>query len=373
MVEALRERVGGEAGGSVHFGATSQDILDTAMMFIVRDGLTLLASDVERVCAACARLARAHRHSLMAGRTLLQQAVPITFGLKAAGWLTASQAAAAALARVQREGLAVQLVGAAGTLASLGHDGTAVLTLFADETGLAEPLLPWHTDRTRVVAVGTAVSMTCGVMGKIALDIQLLAQTEVAEVSEPAAAGRGRSSAMPQKRNPVGAVAVSAGVRRAQALGSLVLASMVQEHERAAGAWQAEWETISDMLRLSAGAASTTATVLEGLHVDTRRMRSNLDAGGGLIMAEALATGLAPVLGNAEARARVTAICNSAAARKISLGEALAGEADITARFSADELRDMLDPARYLGSTQAFIDRALAAYEGARTGDRTVG
>ena len=299
----------------------------------------------------------------MAGRTLLQQAVPITFGLKAAGWLTASCAAAGRLTRIQREGLAVQLGGAAGTLASLAEHGLPVLAYFAEETGLAEPTLPWHTDRSRVAEVATALSITCGTMGKIALDVALLSQTEVAELSEAPAPGRGRSSAMPQKRNPVGAVAVAAGVRRVHALCAVILGSMFQEHERAAGAWQAEWETLSELLRLSAGALAATAALLEGLDVHADRMRANLDAGGGLIMAEALAVSLAPVLGGAEARARVAALCASATDHKISLAQALAAEPDITARFSAGELEAMLDPARYLGSTHAFIHRALAAYE----------
>src|SRR5439155_3641219 len=222
----------------------------------------------------CAALADAHRDPVMAGRTLGQQAVPTTFGLKAAGWLVAVDAAAAALARVE---LAVQYGGAVGTLAATGPAGAAVVGLLAEELGLAEPVLAWHTDRTRVAGLAGALGVAAGVLGKVALDVVLLAQTEVGEVAE---AEGGGSSAMPHKRNPARAVLVRAAAARVPGLVATVLAAMAQEHERAAGAWQAEWVPVRDLLRLTGGAAHHAHAMLAGLRVDAAAMRRNLDRAG---------------------------------------------------------------------------------------------
>jgi 3-carboxy-cis,cis-muconate cycloisomerase len=273
VVEMLRAKLGPDAAPHVHRGATSQDIIDTAMMLIARDALDLLLGTVERVEGGCARLARAHRDTVMAGRTLMQQAETITFGLKAARWLSGTMEARSLLARYREERLALQLGGAAGILAGVGLSAPQIARDMAAELGLHEPPLPWHTDRTRVAELGSALGILAGAAGKVALDIVLLAQDEVGEVREGGEGGR--SSAMPHKRNPAGSVQVLACVRRAQALVPVLLGAMVQEHERAAGGWQAEWETLGDLFSLTHAAVSHLAGVLESLEVNVEAMRAN--------------------------------------------------------------------------------------------------
>src|SRR5439155_20513674 len=230
----------------------------------------LVLGDLDGAAAACARLAGEHRATLMAGRTLLQQALPTTFGVKAAGWLVALVEARERLAGV-RSRLAVQLGGAAGTLAAFGDDGLGVLRRFAAELELAEPALPWHTDRVRTAELGAALARAAGAVEKVALDVVLLAQTEVGEVAEPAGEGRGGSSSMPHKRNPIGAVRARAAARRARGAAGVLLAAMAGEHERAAGAWHAEWQPLSDALALTGGAAASLREGLDGLEVHPDR------------------------------------------------------------------------------------------------------
>jgi 3-carboxy-cis,cis-muconate cycloisomerase len=315
LVRALREAVGGEAAGLVHRGATSQDIVDTAAMLVARRALALVLDRLDAVAAGCARLAEAHRSTPMAARTLLQQAVPTTFGLKAAGWLVAVLDARRRLAALRDGGLAAQLGGAAGTLAALGDAGLEVARLFAAELDLPEPELPWHTNRVRIAELGSALAVTAGVLAKIGLDVALLEQTEVGEVSEPA--GAGGSSAMPHKRNPVGSAIAGACARRVQAAAGLLAAGIVQEHERAAGAWQAEWGALSEALACTGGAAAAIDDVLDGLDVNPLRMRANLDANLEAVMSEQRS--LDPAGGREQA----------------------------------------LDPESYLGSAATFVDRAL--------------
>ena len=307
LVRELTRMVPPDAAGAVHKGATSQDIIDTAAMLLARQALSAVAADLSAAAAAAAELAAAHRDTLMIGRTLLQQAVPVTFGLVAAGWLTGLDDAREAVARVRAGRLAVQFGGAAGTLASLGGDGQRVAGLLADELGLARPVLPWHTDRLRVLDVAGAAAGAAAMLGKAARDITLLAQSEVAEVREGAGPGRpgpggpggarGGSSAMPHKRNPVGAVALLGCTRQVPGLLATLAAAAEQEHQRAAGAWHAEWEPFSDLLRLAGSAASWGAELLAGLEVDPARMRQNLDDARGLPLAEHVASLLAPALG----------------------------------------------------------------------------
>ena len=251
-----------------HYGATSQDIVDTAAMLVARDALSLVGRELRGLARACLTLAERHRDTVMAGRTLLQQATPITFGLKAAQWLTAAIAAERGL----QTSLPAQLGGASGTLAAFGERGPEVLAAYAEELGLSTPILPWHTNRVPLARLGAALSIAAGVVAKIATDVTLLAQTEVAEVRE---AAEGGSSTMPHKRNPVGSTLARACALRAQAAGSLLVRG-VHEHERAAGAWQAEWSALSDALALTGGAASWMRETLEGLEVDAERMRANL-------------------------------------------------------------------------------------------------
>ncbi|TQS25090.1 3-carboxy-cis,cis-muconate cycloisomerase [Microbispora sp. KK1-11] len=273
LVRDLRAAAG-EAGSWVHHGATSQDILDTAAMLVAARARETILRDLDRVLAALARLAAEHRDTPMAGRTLGQQAVPTTFGLKAAGWLVGCRDARDRLAAVL---LPVQLGGAAGTMAGYGERALDLLPLFAAETGLAEPVLPWHTLRTPVTDLACALAAVTGALGKLATDVILLAQSEVGEVAEPAAPGRGGSSAMAHKRNPVLATMIRSAALQAPALAQILLASRVAEHERPAGSWHAEWQPLRECLRLAGGAAGTAAELAEGLEVFPERMRHNLD------------------------------------------------------------------------------------------------
>ncbi|HEX6468540.1 MAG TPA: 3-carboxy-cis,cis-muconate cycloisomerase [Streptosporangiaceae bacterium] len=355
LVRALRENVQGDAAGAVHRGATSQDILDTAAMLVARRALGPLLADLSAVAEACARLAAEQRATLIAGRTLMQQAVPTTFGLTAAGWLTAVDAAGARLTDVRDHRLAAQLGGAAGTLSALGADGLAVLGLFAAETGLAEPVLPWHTDRTPVADLAGALGAAAGALGKIATDLVLLAQTEVAEVTRAGEAGG--SSAMPHKRNPVAAISAAACVRRVPGLVATLLAAMPQEHQRAAGGWQAEWEPLAELLRLTGSAAAWVREAVEGLRIDPARMRANLELTGGLLMAERLVGALG---GDPAARRAVTEACGRAAAAGRPLRELLL--ADPAIPLTAERIDELLDPAGYVGAAPELVDRALAAH-----------
>jgi len=266
LVRALRERA-----ERVHWGATSQDVLDTAAALVARDAGGLVVGELDRLANACAELAETHRSSVMAARTLLQQAVPTTFGLKAASWLVGVVHARGRLDAALR--LPAQLGGAAGTLAALGDRGLDVLHAYAEELGLPEPVLPWHTRRLPIAELGGALAVASGFVAKIALDVALLAQTEVGEVREPAPGG---SSTMPHKRNPVGSSLARACAARARAAAGVLVDSLEQEHERAAGAWHAEWGALSDALALTGGAAAWMRKTLEGLEVDVERMRANV-------------------------------------------------------------------------------------------------
>jgi 3-carboxy-cis,cis-muconate cycloisomerase len=339
-----------------HRGATSQDVMDTAAVLVVKRTLPLIDAELAGVAGACARLAAEHRDTPMAARTLLQQALPTTFGLKAAGWLVSTDEARDLLAAVPLE---VELGGAAGTLASLGDEGLSVLAALARELELAEPVLPWHTRRMRVGRLGAALALTAGALEKIALDVKLLAQTEVGEVAESSQGARGGSSTLPHKHNAVGAaltIACAHGVRGAAAV---LIGALAQEHERAAGAWQAEWEALARALALTGGAAAALRESLDGLEVDAERMRANLELTGGLIMTEAVSTALADRLGRAEAKRAVGEAARRVASGERSLRDELVGTVDL----SADEIDRALDPAAYLGSAPAFVDRALKAHE----------
>jgi 3-carboxy-cis,cis-muconate cycloisomerase len=327
LVRALTAAVEGDAARYVHWGATSQDILDTAAMLVARNVLDLILGCVAQVAGQCATLAEAHRETPIAARTLLQQAVPTTFGLKAVGWLVALLEARRGLLRA-RENVAAQLGGAAGTLAPLGDAGTEVARLFAEELGLQEPLVPWHTNRVRIAELGAALAITAGALAKIGLDVALMAQTEVGEVAE---AEGGVSSTMPQKRNPVGSALAIACARQVEGHTSVLIAALPQEHERAVGGWHSEWPALSGALAYTGGAAEAARRALEGLEVDAERMRANL---GRAVMAEQATFALAGQIDRREAHERI----------------------------AREGVPDDIDPASYLGSAETFVDRALAAY-----------
>ena len=362
FVPALMALVPPEVAEYVHRGSTSQDILDSATMLVVQRVRALLVADLSRAAAALARLAAEHRDTLIAGRTLTQHAVPTTFGLKAAGWL---QLVLDSLDRVQALVLPAELGGAAGTLAAYVEygrlDGIAagveLIAPFAEELGLAEPVLPWHTVRTPVMDVGNALQFVAGALGKIAVDVQVMSRTEIGEVAEPAADGRGASSAMPQKRNPVLATLVLTAARQVPAQVCVLAQSMVAEDERPAGAWHAEWQTLREALRLVGGATHTAAELVAGLEVFPARMAANLALSDGGIVSERLNVALAPVLGKAAAKKVLGSVSREAAVTGRPLRDVLADHLDVTL-----PLDDLLDPTRYTGDAGTLVDRVLTRY-----------
>ncbi|HET9141506.1 3-carboxy-cis,cis-muconate cycloisomerase [Actinophytocola sp.] len=363
VVRALTEQVAAvdpDAAEYVHRGGTSQDILDSAAMLLTARVLDAVDADLVRAAVALARLTAQHASTPMAGRTLTQHAVPITFGLKTAGWLMLVHDALARVRTLRRTGLPAQLGGAAGTLASYveyagspGH-GPELIAAFAAELGLPEPVLPWHALRTPLADTGAATAFTAAALGKIALDVQFLSRTEVAEVAEPAAEGRGISSAMPQKRNPVLATLIVAAARQAPLQATILTQSMLAEDERAPGAWHAEWQPLRELLRLVAGAAATAAELLEGLQVHPDRMRDNLALTGGTIVSERLNVALAPQLGKAKAK---KVLADIARTPHTPFAEALTQSPELAAL--PVDLPALLDPTTYLGATPDLIDRAL--------------
>lgn len=352
---------GRAAAGVVHRGATSQDVLDSAAMLIVRRSLPTISEDLGSAADAAAALARTHRDQPIVGRTLLQQAVPLTFGLKAATWMTGLDQAIAHLAAAADVATPAQLGGAVGTLASLGDDGPAVLTAFARRLNLREPVIPWHTVRVAPAALAGALGTACSITGKVARDITLLAQAEVGEAWEQAP-GRGGSSTMPHKRNPVAAVTAAACAARAPGLISTILSVGAHEHERAAGGWHAEWEPLSELLRVTGSGASWIHESLSSLQVDPVRMATNIGRTDGLVLAEAITSALTPGLGRLTAHDLVTAACRRVLEEDIHLRTALLDSPQIRDRVGAHDVDRMLDPANYLGSSGAFIDRALVAH-----------
>jgi 3-carboxy-cis,cis-muconate cycloisomerase len=362
LLERLSNRLDGPGRAYLYWGATSQDVCDTAMVLQAREGLDLLIGRLVAICHECATLAEAHRATLTVGRTLLQQAVPITFGLKAARWL----ALVVRQVRRLREEYArisfVQLGGAAGTLASLGEAGMPVTRRLAEALGLGVPELPWHAERDRVAALGSALGLVAGAMGKIALDLVLLAQTEVGEVAEATVASQGRSSAMPQKRNPVNAVTALAASRRALGVVPVLLGAMLQEHERAAGGWQAESGAVPDLFCHTMGSVAHVGEALHELRVDTGRMQSHLLSSHSLIMAESLTMALATSVGRPAASRLVQEAVVRAQETGIDLSEAAGSDPRILALLPDGALIQALDPAGYLGSTGIYINQALTEF-----------
>ncbi len=362
LLRALRPQLSDGASAHLHKGATSQDVVDTAMMLVTRNALDVLVPDLSAAADACASLVTRFRDALEPGRTLLQQALPVTFGLKAAVWLAGIDGVLADLRAVRDRELAIQFGGAVGTLASLGDRGLDVAGELAGQLGLPAPAVPWHTIRLRPARIACSLGAALGVLGKIGRDVVLLAQTEVAEVSEGGGEGRGGSSTMPHKRNPVGAVALVACAQRGPGLVATMLGGMTQEHERGAGSWQAEWETLPALLRLTGSAAGTLKELLEGLEVDPEKMRSDMDLTGGLVMSESVAAALAPALGRADAQDLV----EKAARRSVDSGrpfrDVLLEVPAVAHSLGVDGVDAALDPGAYLGVTAELIDRTMAAH-----------
>jgi 3-carboxy-cis,cis-muconate cycloisomerase len=349
-----------DAARYVHWGATSQDVIDSGRVLQLRDAIDLITTDLAELADTLASLAPQHRATIMIGRTWMQHAQPTTLGLKIAGWLDAIMRHQDRLQALRTRVCVLQFGGAAGTLASLGESGLTVATALAKDLSLALPALPWHTHRDRMGEVATTFGLLTGTLGKIARDIALHAQTEIAELAEPLAQGRGGSSTMPHKRNPVACSAVLACAMRVPALVSTMLTAMVQEQERALGGWQAEWETLPEIASLTSAALNQLREVSSGLSVDAARMRSNIDITQGLIMAESVSLALAQHVGRAVAHELIEEACHQAVESGRSLLEVLKSDSRMPEEFSSSNLEALFDPARYLGEAPAFVDRVLA-------------
>ncbi len=361
LTKALAKAAGMKAGGYVHWGATTQDIMDTALVLQIRAGLAIVEQGIARVGRALAARASKHRRDVMPGRTHLQHALPVTFGYKCAVWAAPLINDTARLRALRGRVLKVQFAGAAGTLASLGKDGRAVTQGLARELGLAVPDAPWHVARDTLAETASVLGIVCGNLAKFATDIVLLMQTEVAEVFEPHMPGRGGSSTMPQKRNPIASEYVLAAARGVQALVPLMLGAMAQDQERGTGPWQAEALALPQIFVLTGGALEHAAAIAEGMTVDTARMRRNLDLTQGLIMTEAIMMALAPLIGRDAAHHAVAHACNQALDRGISLPEALHKEPALKGKIDAAALKRLADPRGYLGEAGAIVDRISKA------------
>lgn len=370
LVRELAARVPRDHVEHVHRGATSQDVLDTAAMLVLGRALLALDEDLHAVGERLAHLAQQHRATLIAGRTLLQHAAPTTLGAKLAGHLHGLARARSDLQRLRRTVLSAQLGGPVGTLAAYGSRGPAVLAAFAVELGLAEPTVTWHTERARVAEVAGSLGMVAVVLGKVASDLVLLSQTEIGEASEGMVGEQGGSSSLPHKRNPVASVAARAAAMRAPGLvASLQAAGMGHEHERAAGAWHAEWMPLRDLVVATGTAAAWLRQALEGLEVRPERMRSNLEQEGAALLSQRVSEALAGRLGRGEAHARVRSVLLSAQETGRPLREALLADPALAEAIEATELDELLDPETYVGSAGALVDRALREWEQTRDAD----
>lgn len=365
LVKALGKRVAlrsAEAERYVHLGATSQDAMDTGLVLQLRQAIELLDAGLAQLAAGVAQRASEHASTPMPGRTWLQHATPVTLGMKLAGTLGALNRHRQRLQEIKPRLLVLQFGGAAGTLAALGAQALPVADALAQELGLALAEQPWHTHRDRIVEFGAWLGLVAGTLGKFGRDISLLMQTEAGEVFEPSAPGKGGSSTMPHKRNPVGAAALISAATRAPGLVSTLLSAMPQEHERSLGLWHAEWDTLPELCCLAAGSLAQAQVIADGLEVDAARMACNLQLTQGLVLAEAVSIALAQRIGRDAAHHLVEQCCKRAVAEQRHLRAVLGDEPQVAAQLSADELDHLLDPAHYLGLAQAWVDRAVAEH-----------
>jgi len=363
VVQQLVAACADHLGEYCHWGATTQDITDTATIMQIRQALSLIEDDLSAISGHLAALARRYRDTPMAGRSNLQQAVPITFGYKVATWLAAIQRHQQRLAELRLRVLVGEFGGAAGTLASLGTAGLEVQEGLMTELGLGQPEIAWHTARDRIAEVGCFLGLVTGTLGKIATDVKLLMQTEVGEVFEPYAKDRGSSSTMPQKRNPISCNYIHACTAMVRQLVAALLDAMVEDHERSTGPWEIEWIAVPEIFLLTAGALQQARTLLADLEVDATRMRANLDITGGLISTESVMMGLAPHLGRQRAHDLVYDISRQASTSGRSLLDLLAENEEIAASLDRATLAKLLDPAEYLGLSGEMVDRVLRQLE----------
>ena len=343
-----------------HWGATTQDITDTATVLQIREGLALIEADLVGLSAALATLARRHRDTPMAGRSNLQQATPITFGYKVATMLAGIERHRERLAQLKPRVFMGEFAGASGTLASLERGAMETQAGLMQALGLAQPPIAWHTVRDTIAEVGAFLGLVGGSLGKIAMDVKLMMQTEVAEVFEPFAPGRGSSSTMPQKRNPISCLYIHSSVSVVRQHAAALMDAMVADHERSTGPWEIEWIVLPEAFCLLAGALKQTRFMIEGLEIDVARMRANLDLTNGLVVSEAVMMGLGPYIGREVAHDLVYDICRAALRDNRPLLELLAARPDITKHVTRAQLVIMCDPANYLGQSGVMVDRVLA-------------
>ena len=365
LVKALGKQIASitpEAERYVHLGATSQDVMDSGLVLQLRAALVLIERDLQQLGDVLAQQALRYAATPLAGRTWLQQATPVTLGMKIAGWLGAVSRSRQRLRELKPRLLSLQFGGASGTLAALGDQALPVAHALADELQLSLPDQPWHTQRDRLVEFGSVLGLIAGSLGKMGRDISLLMQTEAAEVFEPSAPGKGGSSTMPHKRNPVGSAVLIGAATRVPGLLSTLFSAMPQEHERSLGLWHAEWETLPEICCLVSGALVQALNIAQGLEVDERRMAQNLDLTHGLVLAEAVSIVLAQRVGRETAHHLLEQCCKRAVAEHRHLRAVLGDEPEITAQLSADELDRLLDPAHYLGQATTWVVRARAEH-----------
>jgi len=353
-------KMAGESGRFVHWGATTQDIMDTAVILQVRDALQIVESELADLRAILVRLARKHRDTPMAGRTHLQQALPVTFGYKVAVWLAMFDRHAERLLEMRPRVLVGQFAGAAGTLASLGDQGLAVQQGLMEELGLGVPVATWHVARDGLAEAVNLLGLITGSLGKVAYDVMLMAATEFGEVYEPFVKGRGASSTMPQKRNPISSELIFAASKAVRQNAGLMLDAMIHDFERATGPWHAEWIALPESFILTAGALHQAKFMLDGLIVDEQRMRENLGVSRGLIVAEAVMMGLAPHIGRQDAHDVVYAACRTVNEKGGTLADVLAAMPDVAKRLDRSTIDRLTDPANYLGAAPAMVDRVVA-------------
>ncbi|VVP73123.1 3-carboxy-cis,cis-muconate cycloisomerase [Pseudomonas fluorescens] len=365
LVKALGKQIAAtdaEAERYVHLGATSQDVMDTGLVLQLRQALDLIESDLAQLADALAAQAQRHAATPMAGRTWLQHATPVTLGMKIAGWLGAVTRSRQRLRELKPRLLVLQFGGASGTLAALGEQALPIAQALAEELQLTLPEQPWHTQRDRVVEFGAVLGLIAGSLGKLGRDISLLMQTEAAEVFEPSAPGKGGSSTMPHKRNPVGAAVLIGAATRVPGLVSTLFSAMPQEHERSLGLWHAEWETLPEICCLVSGSLQQARLLADGLEVDAARMARNLDLTQGLVLAEAVSIVLAQRVGRDTAHHLLEQCCKRAVAEQRHLRAVLGDEPQVTAQLSSAELDNLLNPAHYLGQAQVWVERAVAEH-----------
>ena len=366
LIKQLKALVAAEnkdAASFVHWGATSQDAIDTALVLQLREALPLISGDLDNLCARLAKMADQHRLTPIVARTWMQHAIPSTLGAKFAGWLDALMRHRERFREMQNRCLVLQFGGAAGTLAALGSQGEVIAKHLSAQLKLPLPQIPWHSHRDRLSEVATTLGLLTGTLGKIARDISLHMQTEIDELREPAEEGRGGSSTMPHKHNPIACAIILAAATRVPGLVATMLSAMLQEDERGLGSWHAEWETLPEIVCLTAGAMHHLANVVPRLEIDVKRMRENLELTKGLIFAEAVTAALGEKILRSEARELIDAASERAIKEKRHLRDAINDDQKIAEHFSSDQLDKLFDPRNYSGTTSEFIDRVIENYK----------